>query len=253
MSFDHLQSKIKTKKCPLCATVAPPAGMEPEGAEAFCRNVLEAVSPIVPAVRFPLPPYLALGQKGLALLEALLPLARQEKLFILIQADFADTDTAKALLSQPFDADCLIVSGYPGGPQLPPLLELCRQEDKCFFLLARVAEGGELQDLVAGDRLVYQVVGDLAHRLGGNDLGQLGYGRSGILLEHVYPSDLRNLRKRWDRDFLLVSGPAEDIRFAFDQYGRGAMALLPFPASPEEARATAEGLRKELKDFVTIL
>ena len=38
MSFDHLQSKIKTKKCPLCATVAPPAGMEPEGAEAFCRQ-----------------------------------------------------------------------------------------------------------------------------------------------------------------------------------------------------------------------
>lgn len=253
MSFDHLHSKIRAKKCPVCATVAPPPGMEVEEAEAFCRKTLELITPIVPALRFPLSAFTALGWKGLRLLEELLPLAREGELFTLIQADPPHSEGAKALLSQDFDADCLLVGGYPGGPDLPPLLELCRQEDKCLFLLARAAGEGGLQDLVAGDRLVYQVVGDLAHRLGANELGKFGYGRVGILLEGVYPSDLRNLRKRWEGDFLLVSGPAEDIRFAFDKFGRGAMALLPPLPSPEEICAAAQALREELRGFVAIL
>lgn len=253
MSFDHLHTKIKAKKCPVCATLAPPAGMGAEEAGAFCHKTLELLAPIVPALRFPLASFAALGWKGLRLLEELLPLAQEGGLFTLIQADPPHLEGAKSLLSQGLGADCLLVSGYPGGPDLPPLLELCRQEDKCLFLLARAAGGENLQDLVAGDRLVYQVVGDLAHRLGGNELGKFGYGRVGILLEGVYPSDLRDLRRRWEGDFLLVSGPAEDIRFAFDKFGRGAMALLPPLPSPEEACAAARTLRDELRGFVTIL
>lgn len=253
MSFDHLYSKIKAKKCPLCPTVSPLPGMDTEAAGAFCPSLLEAISPLVPAVRFPLSPFAALGWRGLQLLEDLLAQARQEKLFTLIQSGLSTSVEAGSLLGQPFQADCLIVSGYPGGPGLPSLLEVCQREDKCFFLLARAADGGELQDLVAGDRLVYQVVGDLAHRLGSKDLGKLGYGRAGIFLEGVYPSDLRELRKRWEGTFLLVDGTPLDARFAFDKYGRGAMALLPPLPSPEEARDRVQAVKEEFKEFVTIL
>ncbi len=253
MSFDQLHSKIKSKKCPLCATVAPAPGMGLEVAEGFCRSLLSQVAPVVPAVRFPLSPFTSLGWKGLRLLEDLLAQARDGELFTLIQAGLSDAGESATLLAQPFAADCLIVGGYPGGPHLPTLLEFCRQEDKCFFLLARTAEGGELQDLVAGDRLVYQVVGDLAYRLGEKELGKCGYSRTGLLLEGVYPSDLRNLRKRWESAFLLVSGSAQDVSYAFDKYGRGALVLLPPSPSPEEARTAAETFRNELKGLVTIL
>lgn len=253
MSFDHLYSKIKAKKCPLCPTVSPLPGMDAEAAGAFCPSLLEAVSPLVPAARFPLTPFAALGWKGLRLLEELLSQARQGKLFTLIQSDLSALEEARSLLAQPFEADCLIVSGYPGGPDLPALLDVCQREDKCLFLLARAAHGGELQDLVAGDRLVYQVVGDLAHRLGSKDLGRLGYSRAGILLEGVYPSDLRDLRKRWEGTFLLVDGSPLDARFAFDKYGRGAMVLLPPLPSPEEAREQIRTFMEEFKELVTLL
>ena len=253
MSFDHLHSKIKAKKCPICATIAPLSGGDIDASKAFCQKVFVAVSPIVPAVRFPLLSFAALGQKGLGLLEDLLQKARKDKLFTILDAGTIGAEDAKRLLSQPFEPDCLLVSGYPGGPDLSSLLDLCQQEDKCLFLQARTAQGGDLQDLVAGDRLVYQVVGDLAQRLGAKGLGNLGYSRAGILLEGVYPSDLRNLRKRWETEFFLVSGPAEDARFAFDKYGRGAMVLLPAPSSPEEAKIAAENTRDELKNFVTVL
>lgn len=260
MSFDHLQSLIKTTKCPLAAELSP-AGEE--GVESFLPFALaftQALRGTVPALRLPLGGYLRLGWQGVKALEELLAYAREQGLFTIL--DGALCQLPPSPLPQ-LPADCLILSGYLGSDGLLPLLERARQEDKCLFVLARTANpsAGELQDLVAGDRLVYQVTGDLAQRLGKEDLGRLGYSRMGIGAEGVWPSDLRSLRRRWPQNFLLVSGPAGDVRFAFDQYGRGAIVSTPEPAQaardrggdPAAALDRARALRDELKRYVTVL
>lgn len=257
MSFDRLQSLIKTTKCPLAVELSPTGEETSEAFLPFGLVLIDALRGTVPALRFPLEGYVRLGWQGMKVLEELLTHAREAGLFTILDTALCGT------LSSFLSADCLIVSGYLGSGPLLPLLEECKKEDKCLFLLAHT-EGpgaGELQELVAGDRLVYQVVGDLAQRLGKEDLGRLGYSRVGIVAQGVYPSDLRSLRKRWAQCFLLVSGPAGDARFAFDQYGRGALVSTSEPllaareqgGDPSAAKVRAQALRDELKQYITIL
>ena len=154
--------------------------------------------------------------------------------------------------------------GWQGMKALSELLARAGELGLFTILDAPLTAGagaGELQELVAGDRLVYQVVGDLAQRLGKSDLGRLGYSRMGVTVEGVYPSDLRALRKRWEQSFLLTSGPAGDARFAFDQYGRGAVVSTTEPllaargagGDPSAAGEKAAQLRTEWKQYITIL
>lgn len=260
MSFDCLHSLIKTTKCPLALELSPVEGESPETFLPLALSLADTLRGVVPALRLPLGGYFRLGWQGMKLLEELLAHAGEAGLFTILDAPLCEA--SPAFLSG-LSADCFLVSGYLGSDSLSPLLEKCREEDKCFFVLAHTANpsAGELQELVAGDRLVYQVVGDLALRLGKNDLGKLGYSRAGIAVEGVYPSDLRALRKRWEQCFLLVSGGAEDVRFAFDRYGRGALVSTAEPANaarsaggdPAAALARAKALRDELKQWITIL
>lgn len=262
MSFDHLQQRIKTLKCPLAVELTPGEGESPEVFLPWALALTDALEGVVPALRFPLGAYLPLGWRGVKLMEDLLSHAREKGFFTLLDAPLCALPPTNGA---DFPADCLIVSDYLGSDALAPLLEALRKSDKCLFVLARSgnASAFEFQDLVAGDRLVYQVAGDLAQRLSREDLGQLGYARTGIVVEGAYPSDLRKLRTRWERNFLLVSGPAGDARFAFDRYGRGALVSTAEPLlaaraadpaqAPEAARAKAEHLRDELKQYITIL
>lgn len=260
MSFDRLQSLIKTTKCPIAAELSPTGEDTPETFLSFGLAYIEALRGIVPALRLPMGSYAALGWQGMKVLAELLVHARELGLFTILDAGLCEG----APSSLPgFPADCLTVSGYSGSDVLSPLLEECKKEDKCLFVLAHTGSpsAGELQELVAGDRLVYQVVGDLAQRLGKDEVGQLGYSRIGITAEGVYPSDLRSLRKRWAQSFLLVSGPVEDARFAFDQYGRGAIVSTSEPLLAARAQGgdlsaaqeKAAALRAQWKQFVTIL
>ncbi len=87
---------------------------------------------------------------------------------------------------------------------------------------------GELQDMVAGDRLVYQVMGDLNQRIAKGTEGKYGYTMAGAVTGATYPSDIRALRKRLEHTFFLVpgygaQGTAEDVQYAFDKYGHGAI------------------------------
>lgn len=263
MSFDRLQSLIKTTKCPFAAELVPGAGETAEAFSTFAGALIEALRGTVPALRFSLGSCAGLGWRGVKALEELLALAGERGFYTILDAHGCEDP---ALLTA-LPADSLVVGGYLGSDSLAPLLEKARAEDRSLFLLAHTdgPGAGELQELVAGDRLVYQVVGDLAQRLGKNDLGQLGYSRLGIVAQGVYPSDLRALRKRWEQSFLLVSGPGEDVRFAFDRYGRGAMVSTPEPllaarqrgedlsAAGEAARGRVVALRDELKQYITIL
>lgn len=260
MSFDRLQSLIKTTKCPLAVELSPAGEETAETFLPFALTLTDILRGVVPALRLPLGGYLRLGWRGVKALEELLGHAREAGLFTILDATLCEAPASP--LPGP-EADCLLVSGYLGSDSLIPLLEKCREEDKCLFVLAHTPNpsAGELQDLVAGDRLVYQVVGDLALRLGKGDLGKLGYSRAGIAVEGVYPSDLRALRKRWEHGFLLVSGEAEDVRFAFDRYGRGALVSTAEPTAaaraaggdPAAALERAKALRDELKQYITIL
>ena len=88
----------------------------------------------------------------------------------------------------------------------------------------------------------------------------------------TYPSELRNLRKRLEHTFFLVpgygaqGGTAQDVQNAFDKFGRGAIVnasrsiMCAWKKTGRDgldyqdaARAAAEAMRDDIKQYVTVL
>lgn len=298
MSFDRLQKAIRAKKCPVALTLGTaPDGVPPQFAEAaqaklgpgrqaradallrFSLGLLDALGDLVPAVILRVPHWEALGWQGLQALERVSWYAREKGLFVIADARRGDAGDAAAAYGQAwldksgFSADCLTVSAYQGSDALVPLLERCRAEDRCLLALVHTANPSarEVQDLIAGDRLVCQVLGDLVRRLGREDVGEMGYSRLGAVVGTPWPSDLRALRKRLEGVFFLLSAGDEgecaldDARFAFDGYGRGALIAYGGPVLAwkssggggadcvDAARAALTQARDAVKQYVTLL
>jgi len=266
MSFDTLQAAIRRARCPLALELdgALPESLRPSegaGAEQLCSaleeygvSMIDTLSPILPALILSLPPYQALGWRGIALLERLAAHGRERGMFVIAHvlqgaAGPAAMQSAGYWLSV---ADCLTVNGYLGSAAIRPALEQARQTDGCLFVLLRDVNGGEVPDLVTGGRQVHQAVADLALRLDRAESSS----RIGALFGSPYPSDLRGARKRMEKTFfLLPSLPVEDTLPAFDKFGRGALVTLDNarPVLPEQARQAALSLREEYRGYFPFL
>ena len=116
------------------------------------------------------------------------------------------------------------------------------------------------------------MVGDLNERGAAGTEGKYGYNMAGAVVGATYPSDIRALRKRLEHTFFLVpgygaqGGTAEDVRYAFDKYGHGAIVNssrgimcawkktgnngLDFA---QAARDAAIAMREDIKQFVAIV
>ena len=265
MSFDVLQKKIREMKNPTVAGLDARLEYVPEfivkeaieeygetrkaAAEAIYRfncGLMDVLSDIVPAVKPQAAYYENLGWEGMEMLERTIRYAKEKGLFVIADFKRGDIGTTASAYSEAwlgktkigdelvsgFDADCVTLNGYMGSDAIKPFLKDAQSEDKCVFALVRTSNPSaiELQDMMAGDRLVYKVMAELVDRWGKTtDVGEFGYNRVGAVTGATYPSDLRQLRKLLPHTFFLVpgygaqGGTAEDVHFAFDRYGRGAI------------------------------
>ena len=307
MSFDVLQDKIRAMKNPTVAGLDArieyvpaylrQAAFEEYGvglkgaAEAiyqFNVGLIDALCDIVPAVKPQSAYYENLGWQGMEMLERTIRYAKSKGMFVIAdikRGDIGSTATAYAegWLSgakiegqtfKSFDVDCVTLNGYMGSDSIKPFLEAAKEEDKCAFVLVKTSNpgSGELQDIIAGDRLVYQVMGDLNERIAKGTEGKYGYTMAGAVTGATYPSDIRALRKRLEHTFFLVpgygaqGGTADDVRYAFDKYGHGAIVnssrgiMCAWKKTggdghdfKEAARNAAIAMRDDIKQFVTIV
>ena len=307
MSFDVLQDKIKAKKNPTVAGLdarveyVPPLILKKhtdrlgETLEAaadavleFDKGLIDALADVVPAVKPQSAYFEMLGWRGMKALEEVIAYAKSKDLFVIADVKRGDIGTTAAAYSEAwlgsaqvgssalpvFDADCVTLNGYMGSDAIKPFLKDCTQRNKCAFVLAKTSNPSsvELQDIVAGDRLVYTVMGDLIQRWGKDTQSKYGYQALGAVVGATHPSVLKELRRRLDRVFFLVpgygaqGGTAADVRYAFDELGRGAIVnasrsiMCAWQKTgkdgvdyQEAARAAAEQMRDEIRQYVTIL
>ena len=260
MSFDILQDKIRAMKNPTVAGLDARIEYVPEyirqaaykeygvGLKGACEAIyqfnvglIDALCDVVPAVKPQSAYYENLGWQGMEMLERTIKYAQSKGLYVIAdikRGDIGATATAYAegWLSgtviegetfKTFDADCVTLNGYMGSDSINPFLEAAKKDGKTVFVLLKTSNpsSGELQDMVAGDRLVYQVMGDLNERIAKGTEGKYGYTMAGAVTGATYPSDIRALRKRLEHTFFLVpgygaqGGTAEDVQYAFDKYG----------------------------------
>lgn len=242
MAMDVLQEKIRKLKNPSMVelTLLPrqlPACVREAGDEltaytVFCREMLEALKGIVPAVRFSYDHFALMG--GLEKLEELLETAGQSGYYVALDGPQTLSVATAELAAERLAAlhfDGLILSPYIGSDGVKPFMPLCKERGKDLFFAVRTANKSalELQDLLTGSRHVYAAAADVLGRYADGVLERSGYSRIGLLASCGAASALMELRRKYSRFFLLADGldtpggNAKNASMAFDRVGHGAV------------------------------
>lgn len=288
MSVDILQEKVrKTKNPSMVELMLPLSDLPPQyahdaaGYGAFCRDLLTGLKGIVPAVRVSFAAFAMLGSEGMIQLAEVLKEAKNLGYYALLDAPEILSVTAAKLTAEAFlgengqyPCDGLIISGYLGSDIIKPFLPYAKKEKKDIFVVARTANKSapELQDLLAGGRLVHAAAADHINRYGADTAGKFGYTRVGILAAASSAESLRSLRSKYPKLFFLLDGydypnaNAKNCSFAFDKFGHGAVACAGNSVTCawkqaesdgsdylEHAKAAAERMKKNLTRYTTIL
>lgn len=292
MAIDVLQEKIRKTKNPSVLELAlsvsdlPPHLLEEEGVPGkayarFCREMLEHLKGTVPAVRLSFTAFALLGHDGLYQLTETLKRAGELGYYTILDApELLSPATAKHTAELIFGADTLypcsglVIGGYLGSDIIKPFLPLCKKEKKDLFIVTRTANKSapELQDLLAGSRIVHVAAADHVNRYGADTAGKFGYTQVGLLAAASSAESLRSLRSKYPKLFLLLDGydypnaNAKNCSHAFDKYGHGAAACGSTGITAawkdaesdgrdylDHAKAAAERMKKNITRYVTVL
>jgi orotidine-5'-phosphate decarboxylase len=213
--------------------------------EAFGREVVDVVAPLVPAVKFQAAFYEAYGPEGVAALHATSAHARDAGLIVIMDGKRNDIGStaeayARAYLGKvpvgesfepSWDVDALTVNPYLGTDGISPFVKVATREGKGIFVLVRTsnASAREFQDLVADGRPIYRHVAERLASWASPHRGDSGYSFVGAVVGATYPSELAGLREALPGVPFLVpgygtqGGNASDVAPAFDAKGLGAL------------------------------
>lgn len=292
MSIDVLQGKIRKTRCPIMLELAAsiselPAHIlseSPSAAEGYafvCRELLDTLKGTVPAVRVSFSSFALLGPEGMAQLTAILQYAKKLGYYVTLDAPEilgvrSAQRTAEVVFAEDsaFPCDSVILLSYLGTDCVKPFLNSCKTANKDVFVAVRTANRSapELQDLLAGGRLVHVAAADLVNRCADGMSGKRGYSPVGVMSAANAPDSLRSLRAKYPRLFLLVDGysavgaNAKNCAYAFDKFGHGAIvcgggSILRAWQQAEsdgsdylnQAEATVERMKRNLSRYITIL
>ncbi|MBQ5399432.1 MAG: orotidine-5'-phosphate decarboxylase [Ruminococcus sp.] len=211
----------------------------------FNKALIDELCDIVPAVKPQAAYYEMYGWQGVRALCETIEYAKSKGMYVITDGKRNDIGTtmeayAAAHLGstdvdgekiEAFGADALTVNGYLGSDGINPLLKICGEGDKSIFVLVKTSNpsSGELQDKKIGDKTIYETMGNMCESWGSDLVGKIGYSAVGAVVGATYPEMLGELREKLPHTFFLVpgygaqGGGANDVRFAFDKNGIGAV------------------------------
>lgn len=254
MSVDLLVKKIKEKSNPSVAGLDPKLEYVPEyivkkcfneygknlkgASEAileFNKGLIDALYDVVPAVKPQSAFYEMYGIEGERALHETIKYAKSKGLYIILDVkrnDIGSTAEAysKAYLGKvdicgmevsPFDVDCVTVNPYLGTDGIAPFVDDCIKYDKSIFALVKNSNpsSGELQDLMSGDKHIYEQVAECVNKWNEGTVGKSGYGAVGAVVGATYPEQAKVLRQIMKQSYFLVPG--------YGAQGGGAMGVKP--------------------------
>lgn len=251
MSVDALQEKIRKRKNPIILDLTllpeqiPPRLREghsdPEAYGLFARELIGCMKGVLPGVRISFAAFAMMGAEGIVQLRQTLQAAKDAGFYVLLDAPELFSPAvaqmaAHTLLEKnaEFPCDGLVISGYLGSDVVRPFLPCCKSLKRSIFVLARTANKSapELQDLIAGTRLVHLAAADYANRQGVSLIGKCGYSLVGCVAAATAPQSLQTLRGKYPAQFLLVEGldypggNAKNCSFGFDKFGHGCAVCV---------------------------
>jgi orotidine-5'-phosphate decarboxylase len=261
---DRLLSAIQEKGNPCVVGIDPRIELMPEFATSpalrmgfrsgvrkaiteFSYAVLEAVSPLVPAVKPQIAFFEQYGVGGMESLEDTIRAAKERNLLVILDAKRNDISSTAAAYANAFlgvtralgeerpifDVDCITVSPFLGRDSIEPFVATCAEHGKGIFILVKTSNAGsaDVQDeLLASTREpLYEKLAKLVDDLGQPLIGSSGYSSVGAVVGATFPREARTLRGLMPNAIILVpgygaqGGTAEDATPCFNEDGLGAV------------------------------
>ena len=224
---DRLLAAIAAKGSPVCVGLDPTLGNLPaavvansrgpvQAVEAFCMGLIEAVAPIVPAVKPQSAYFEALGPEGVAVYFRVVAAAKQAGLIVIGDVkrnDIGSTAEAYAAghLAGPDAADAVTVNGYLGADGIEPFVKVARETGRGLFVLVRTSNpsAAAIQDFASADgRKLYEHMAAQVAAIGSTEglVGASGYSCVGAVVGATWPAQARELRAMMPRQIVLVPG-----------------------------------------------
>ncbi len=213
----------------------------------FNRDIIDTVSPFVPAVKPQIAFYEKYGSYGVAAFEKTVAYAKSKGLVVITDGKRNDIgNTAKAYADAhlgtvevldgtrvvAFDADFLTVTPFLGSESIEPFVSVCKDNNKGIFVLVKTSNSssGEIQDIITKSGLtVSQGIAKYVDEKAQSFVGERGYSSIGAVVGATYPEEAEVLRKLMPRSYFLVpgygaqGGTAQDILSCFNTDGLGAV------------------------------
>ena len=243
MSIDLLVKKIKEKGNPSVAGLDPVLSYVPEylrekaykeygktlkgACEAiweFNKGLIDSFYDIVPAVKPQSAFYEMYGLYGEEVMHRTIKYAKEKGLYIILDVKRNDIGSTAEAYSKAYlgnvDIDGITEEPCPVDC-VKPFVEDCKAFDKAIFALVKTSNpsSGELQDLTAGDKKIYEHVAELVNEWNKETIGESGYGAVGAVVGATYPEQATVLRKIMKQSYFLVPG--------YGAQGGGAMGVKP--------------------------
>lgn len=212
----------------------------------FNKSLIDALSPIIPAIKPQSAYYEMYGFEGVRVLNKTISYAKEQGLYVITDVKRNDIGStaeayAKAYLGETdidgelipaFSSDCVTINAYLGSDGLLPFIKYCNENDKGIFALVKTSNpsSGELQDLTFFDgETLYEKTGSLIEKYGEASIGEYGYSNAGAVVGATYPEQLSKIRERFKNMFFLIpgygaqGGGADGVVGAFDKNGIGGI------------------------------
>ncbi len=210
----------------------------------YNKGLVDSFCDLVPAVKPQIAMYEQFGLPGLAVYKKTVDYCHEKGLIVIgdvKRGDIGSTSAAYAAAhlgrvqvgsrSCPvFDEDFATVNPYLGTDGIQPFLDVCGQEGKGIFVLAKTSNpsSGEFQDRLIDGRPLYELVGEKIASWG-SGLMEDGYSEVGAVVGATYPEVGKVLRELMPHTFILVpgygaqGGKGSDLKVFFHQDGLGAL------------------------------
>ena len=220
-----------------------------EGAAAaileFNKGIVDAVADLVPAVKPQSAMYEQFGVPGVRAYKETIDYCHEKGLVVIGDIKRGDIGSTSGAYAHghlgtvqvgshtyaPFDEDFCTVNPYLGSDGIRPFMDVCRECGKGIFVLVKTSNpsSGELQNRIAGDKALYEIVGQMVESWGSEISGHSGWSEIGAVVGATYPQTGKILRSVMPKNFILVpgygaqGGQGKDLVHFFDSDGLGAI------------------------------
>jgi orotidine-5'-phosphate decarboxylase len=211
---------------------------------AFNKTIIDSVFDIVPSVKPQIAMYEKYGIEGIRAYLETIEYAKKKELVVIgdiKRGDISSTAAAYAahiegteIEGEDFDLwkeDWVTLNPYLGIDGIQSFIDACNKRDRGIFILVKTSNpsSSQLQDIVAGNKTIYETVAGLVGEWGKQSMGTMGYSRVGAVVGATHKEQGDQLRKLMPRTFFLVpgygaqGGTGADLKGFFDKDGKGCI------------------------------